>query len=109
MNHPIALRLYASACARNEFYMDRIRQTADHLGLSYTLEKVMGEEIHTALGLEESCQMAYCPGCHALRGGLSATEPDARYIPALAADGTLLFWNVPPTDEALRAALAEYL
>lgn len=108
MKHTVELRLYASACARNEFYMERVRQTADALGLDYTLEKVMDEAVHAALGLEESCQMAYCPGCRALRGELSVTEPDARYIPALAADGVLLFWNVPPTDEALRAALTRY-
>ena len=31
MSHPVHLRLYASVCARNDFYLDRIRDTADTL------------------------------------------------------------------------------
>ena len=39
MSHPVHLRLYASVCARNDFYLDRIRDTADALGLNYTWKK----------------------------------------------------------------------
>ena len=40
MSTPVKLRLYCSICARNDFYMDRIRAVADGLGLDYTLEKI---------------------------------------------------------------------
>ena len=33
MSTPVKLRLYCSICARNDFYMDRIRAVADGLGL----------------------------------------------------------------------------
>ena len=36
MSTPVKLRLYCSICARNDFYMDRIRAVADGLGLDYT-------------------------------------------------------------------------
>ena len=32
MSTPVKLRLYCSICARNDFYMDRIRAVADGLG-----------------------------------------------------------------------------
>ena len=40
MSTPVKLRLYCSICARNDFYMDRIRAVADGLGLAYPLEKI---------------------------------------------------------------------
>ena len=106
MSHPIHLRLYASICGRNDFYMDRIRQTADSLGLRYTLEKITDETSMEAAGLQEACLFAYCPVCRALHAQTAADDPTARCLPALEADGTLLFWNVPADDDALRNALA---
>lgn len=109
MPHPVHLRLYASICGRNDFYLERIRHIADELGLDYTLEKVLDEEVIEAAGLQVSCLIAYCPGCKALHAEITADDPTARCTPALEADGQLLFWDVPAGDEALRAALAQYL
>ena len=106
MSHPIRLRLYASICGRNDFYMDRIRQTADRLALDYTLEKITDEASAEAAGLQEACLFAYCPGCRALHAQTAAEDPAARFLPALEADGKLLFWNIPADDDALRDALA---
>ena len=44
MSTPVKLRLYCSICARNDFYMDRIRAVADGLGLDYTLEKITDDD-----------------------------------------------------------------
>ena len=108
MSYPVHLRLYASVCARNDFYLDRIRDTADALELDYTLEKVLDEDVIEAAGLQVSCLFAYCPGCRALHAEITADDPTARCTPALEADGQLLFWDVPANDAALRAALAQY-
>lgn len=109
MSHPVHLRLYASVCARNDFYLERIRQAAGELGLAYTLEKVLDEDVIEAAGLQVSCLFAYCPGCRALHAEITADDPTARCTPALEADGRLLFWDVPADDASLRAALAQYL
>ena len=45
MSTPVKLRLYCSICARNDFYMDRIRAVADGLGLDYTLEKITDDDV----------------------------------------------------------------
>lgn len=109
MSHPVRLRLYASVCARNDFYLERVRQAADELGLRYTLEKVLDEEVIEAAGLQVACLFAYCPGCRALHAEITADDPTARCTPALEANGDLLFWDVPADDAALRTALARYL
>ena len=106
MSHPVHLRLYASVCARNDFYLDRIRDTADALELDYTLEKVLDEDVIEAAGLQVSCLFAYCPGCRALHAEITADDPSARCTPALEANGPQVFGGAPGGDGALRAALA---
>lgn len=108
MPHPVRLRLYASICGRNDFYLERIQQAADEMGLDYSLEKVLDEDVIEAAGLQVSCLFAYCPGCKALHAEITADDPSARCTPALEADGELLFWDVPADDASLRAALARY-
>ena len=44
MSTPVKLRLYCSICARNDFYMDRIRAVADGLAPSTTTAK---RRLHT--------------------------------------------------------------
>ena len=57
-----------------------------------------------ALGLEEACLFAYCPGCRTMH-----TDPAIRNLPALEVNGELKFWNIPATDEQLRSCLEQYL
>ena len=102
------IKLYCSICGRNDYYLERIEAAARKLGLDYTLEKVLDEDVIEAAGLQVSCLFAYCPGCRALHAEITADDPTARCTPALEADGHLLFWDVPAADDALRAALAQY-
>ena len=83
MSTPVKLRLYCSICARNDFYMDRIRAVADGLGL-----------------------YAYCPGCRVLNEQVTSEHPETLCTPALEINGTLRFWGVPASDDALRQALS---
>lgn len=101
------LRLYASECPRNDFYLERVEQTARTMGLRFTAEKVMDEAAIAAEGFGSVCQPSYCPGCRA--NHMSLADPNGRYLPVLTANGTPLFWNVPPSDEELRAALEQFL
>ncbi|WP_312939548.1 hypothetical protein [Oscillibacter sp.] len=103
----VKLRLYASECPRNDFYLDRVEQLAGELGLICTVEKVMDEADIAAQGFDSVCQPSYCPGCRA--NHMSLDDPNGLYLPVLAGNGKPLFWNVPPSDEALRAALEEFL
>ena len=103
----VALRLYASACPRNDFYLERVETISREIGLCCTTEKEMDEDAITAQGFESVCQPSYCPGCRANHAALA--DADSRYLPVLTANGTPLFWNVPPSDEELRTALSKYL
>ena len=102
---PLVLRLYASHCARGDFYLDRVRRFAQELGLSCTVEKITDEAVIESLGFDDACQPSYCPGCKA-NHMYSADQPR---LPVLTANGTPLFWDVPPSDEELRAALSRLL
>lgn len=102
MKTAVTLRLYASPCARNDFYLDRVRHCADELGLTYTAEKIMDEDTIAALGFDDACQPAYCPGCRANH----MYPADRPRLPVLTADGAVLFSDIPPSDDALKAALA---
>ena len=68
MSTPVKLRLYCSICARNDFYMDRIRAVADGLGLDYTLEKITDDDVIDRMDLLMPCLYAYCPGCRVSKG-----------------------------------------
>ena len=54
-----------------------------------------------ALGLEEACLFAYCPGCKVMHD-----SPDIRNLPAVTVNGDLKFWSVPATDDQLLACLS---
>ena len=101
MKTPVKLCLYASACARNDFYLDRVRQCADQLGLNYTAEKILAEDVIAALGFDDACQPSYCPGCRANH----MYPADQPRLPVLTANGRVLFSDLPPSDDALRTAL----
>ena len=105
MNSPVELRLYASHCARNDFYLDRIRRFAAELGLVCSAEKITDEAVIEALGFDDACQPSYCPGCRANH----MYPADQPRLPVLTANGVPLFWDVPPSDEQLRSALKAYL
>ena len=109
LQFPAKLRLYCSICARNDYYMDRIRAVADQLGLDYTLEKVTDDREIERLDLTVPCLYAYCPGCRILNEQVLGDEPEARCTPALEINWTLRFWGVPASDEALREALSSLL
>ena len=57
MSTPVKLRLYCSICARNDFYMDRIRAVADGLGLDYTLEKITDDDVIVEFGNNKNCRI----------------------------------------------------
>ena len=61
------------------------------------------------LDLTVPCLYAYCPGCRVLNEQVLDDEPEARCTPALEINGTLRFWGVPASDEALREALSSLL
>ena len=98
------IKLYCSICGRNDYYLERVEDVARDLGLEYTAEKVTEESAWKALGLEEACLFAYCPGCRTMH-----TDPAIRNRPALEVNGELKFWNIPATDEQLRSCLEQYL
>ena len=99
----VVIKLYCSICTRNDYYLERIEDVAKKLKLNYTLEKVTDDAAWKALDLEEACLFAYCPGCKTMH-----TDPQTRNLPAMEVNGILRFWNVPATDEALEACLAEF-
>lgn len=103
----VKLCLYASACARNDFYLQRVEQMSRELGLSCTVEKVTAEDAVEAQGFESVCQPSYCPGCQASHAALE--NPDGFYLPVLIGNGERLVWNIPPSDDQLRAALSQFL
>lgn len=103
----VKLCLYASACARNDFYLQRVEEMSRELGLSCTVEKITAEDAIAAQGFESVCQPSYCPGCRASHAALE--NQDGFYLPVLTGNGEPLFWNVPPSDDQLRAVLAQYL
>ena len=105
MSAPVKLRLYCSICARNDYYMERIRTIADSLGLNYTLEKITDDGAIDRRGLQVPCMYAYCPGCRITSSQLKEDDPDARCTPALEIDGVLRFWDTPAADGDLREAL----
>lgn len=90
--------LYASHCPRNDFYLERVRESAQRFGVACTAEKNMDEAEIAQAGIEITCLESYCPGCRAQHADAA---PDERFTPALAVDGVLRFWNVPPDDETL--------
>jgi len=106
MSVPHQILLYASFCARNDFYLDRIRDAAKRLGVSCTVEKVTDEAQIARAGVEITCLESYCPGCRAQHAGAG---PDERYTPALSIDGKLAAWNVPADDDTLEKLLRECL
>ena len=106
MSTPVKLRLYCSICARNDFYMDRIRAVADGLGLDYTLEKITDDDVIDRMDLLMPFLYAYCPGCRVLNEQVTSEHPETLCTPALEINGTLRFWGVPASDDALRQALS---
>lgn len=106
-NGAVKLCLYASACARNDFYLQRVEEASRELGLRCTVEKITAEDAVADRGFESVCQPSYCPGCRANHVALE--DPDGLYLPVLTGNGKPLFWNVPPSDDQLRAALEQYL
>ena len=103
MSTPVKLRLYCSICARNDFYMDRIRAVADGLGLDYTLEKITDDDVIDRMDLLMPCLYAYCPGCRVLNEQVTSEHPETLCTPALEINGTLRFWGVPASDDAAGA------
>lgn len=61
MSTPVKLRLYCSICARNDFYMDRIRAVADGLGLDYTLEKITDDDVIDRMGPADALPVRLLP------------------------------------------------
>lgn len=106
LHSPVKLRLYCSICARNDYYLERIRAVADGLGLDYTLEKVTDDQVIDQMDLLMPCLYAYCPGCRVLNEQVVSEHPETRCTPALEINGELRFWGVPASDEALREALS---
>jgi hypothetical protein len=101
----LTIQLYASACPRNDFYLERVQEIADRLGLDYTAEKVTDESAIARAGLEVTCLESYCPGCRAQHAD---TKPEERFTPALAVNGALVFWNIPASDEDLEQLFLQY-
>ena len=98
----VTLRLFASTCRRNDYYISRIRQAADEVGLSYTLEHISDEDLIEEAGLTMPCLFSYCPGCHQVCKQALFFDPSVRCTPALEVNGAFVFYGEPATDEALR-------
>ena len=102
MPRTVAITLYASECGRNDYYLERIRVSADAVGLSYTLRHVSSPEEIEAQGLRMPCLFSYCPGCRQLSEQEAFFEPGVRCTPALEVDGQLISWNYPAEDAFLK-------
>ena len=85
---------------------DSIRAVADGLGLDYTLEKITDDDVIDRMDLLMPCLYAYCPGCRVLNEQVTSEHPETLCTPALEINGTLRFWGVPASDDALRQALS---
>lgn len=109
MHEPVTIQLYASACTRNNIYLEQLRKTADQLGLSYTLEKISTDEAAAAdLGLCYACQ-SYCPGCKVMHEEITYAPDQEKQLPALFINGQLRYYNYHPDQETLTAILSEYV
>lgn len=109
MKNPVSIRLFASACPRNDFYLERVADAAAELGLACTLEKVTDEEEIAANGLTVNCLLSYCPGCRAMHGTMAAGLQPEHCTPALMVNGEVRCYNSPADDETLREILSSYL
>ena len=109
MQSPVKLRLYCSICARNDYYMDRIRAAADQLGLDYTLEKVTDDEELNRLDLTVPCLYAYCPGCRILNEQVLSDEPGGPLHPRAGDQWGASLLGRSRQRQALRDALSALL
>ena len=83
-----------------------VHHVADGLGLDYTLEKITDDDVIDRMDLLMPCLYAYCPGCRVLNEQVTSEHPETLCTPALEINGTLRFWGVPASDDALRQALS---
>ena len=64
------------------------------------------DDVIDRMDLLMPCLYAYCPGCRVLNEQVTSEHPETLCTPALEINGTLRFWGVPASDDALRQALS---
>ena len=69
-------------------------------------EKITDDDVIDRMDLLMPCLYAYCPGCRVLNEQVTSEHPETLCTPALEINGTLRFWGVPASDDALRQALS---
>ncbi len=103
----INIEIYCSACGRMDHYCKIAEETAEELGLKYTIEKVTDADRLMDFDLRVGCLFSYCPGCNFLRE--KRLESSHAYVPALVLNGHLKLHSCLPSKEVLRDILSEYV
>ena len=67
---------------------------------------ITDDDVIDRMDLLMPCLYAYCPGCRVLNEQVTSEHPETLCTPALEINGTLRFWGVPASDDALRQALS---
>ncbi len=104
----IQVKLYTSACPRNEYYQESLDGMLRSSAVEYTLERVSDEGEIEALGLDISCIYNYCPGCKTMHQGLQAQGEDYHCVPAIYINGEMVFCGWMPEEAEMAEILAKY-
>lgn len=105
----IDIKFICSACTRNDYYYGLIEETAQDLGLKYTLEKVSYHPQMKADHLFNRCTITYCAGCNNLNKSMKYGDASAKYMPALVINGEIVLHSCVPSKDALKSILSKYL
>lgn len=106
MSTPVKLRLYCSICARNDFYMDRIRAVARRSRPGLHSGENHRRRCDRPDGPADALPVRLLPRLPGANEQVTSEHPETLCTPALEINGTLRFWGVPASDDALRQALS---
>lgn len=79
------LIILGSECAVSDQFTDLISETAEKLGLEFSIRKIEDEAEIARWGVRQGCLFGYCPGCHSV----AAENPAQKFTPALVVNGVL--------------------
>lgn len=105
----IEIKFICSACTRNDYYYGLIEETAQALGLKYTLEKVAYKPEMKEQHLFNRCTITYCAGCNNFDRFGKYGDPSAMYMPALEINGKIVLHSCVPSKDELKNILSKYL
>ena len=106
MSTPVKLRLYCSICARNDFYMDRITGRCRRSRPGLHSGENHRRRCDRPDGPADTLPVRLLPRLPVLNEQVTSEHPETLCTPALEINGTLRFWGVPASDDALRQALS---